>query len=259
MWRLWVTILFLIGSENLLADEGVIVFNMPEGGYPPFMINKKNTQPSGIIYDVLQLILSKQGYVIKTISVPKKRELEFFKTGKLDAHAMIRELVDEPSQYVFSDPVLKIRNVLFTTVGNPITFNKIDDLIGKRAITHLGYKYPTLERYFEEGLIERHDTVNESAMLGMTLLKRADFAIMNDYVGAWIIKQKQWSGKFQVSKNDISTYDYRIMFSKKWNSLVLKFNKELALLKENGSLEKIIEKYAVCNDNNICSAKFGNN
>ena len=74
MWRLWLIILLVIGSKNLQADDRVIVFNMTEGGFPPFMINKKNMPPSGIIYDVLQLILSKQAYVIKTISVPKKRE-----------------------------------------------------------------------------------------------------------------------------------------------------------------------------------------
>ena len=253
MWRLLLTMFFLIGSKNLLADERVIIFNMPEGGYPPYMINEENTPHGGIIYDVLELILSKQGYVLKTISVPKKRELEFFNAGKLDAHAMIKELVDDPSRYEFSDPVLKVRNVLFTNIESPIIFNKVDDLIGKRAITHLGYKYPTLERYFEEGLIERHDTVDERAMLGMLLLKRADFAVVNDYVGAWIIQQRKWLGRFQVSKKALTTYDYRIMFSKKFRLLVLKFNKELALLKENGYLKKIIEKHIVCNDNDVCT------
>ncbi len=239
----WLIAFFLMVSGNLFANEKIIIFNMTESGYPPFMINEKDKLSRGIIYDVLHLILSKHGYVIRTIQVPKNRELEFFKTEKLDAHAMAKEWVDEPSEYEFSDPILKVRNVLFSNVDSPVAFTKIEDLVGKKAITHLGYKYPPLTTYFNGGLIERNDTVDETAMLAMVLAKRGDFTIVNDFVGTWIIQQRNWSYDFYISKRAITSYDYRIMFAKKWKLLVRDFNKELALLKENGELEKIIDKY----------------
>ena len=237
----WLIIFYLLVSGQSFASAKTIIFNMSENGYPPFMINNK--PPSGIIYDVLQIILAKHGYDIKTAKIPKNRELGFLRSGKLDAQAIAKEWVEEPNKYEFSDPILKVRNVIISSVDNPVIFTKIEDLIGKKSVTHLGYKYPPLTRYFKNGLIERNDTVNETAMLAMIQSQRADFTIVNDYVGAWIIQKQNWSGQFVISKKDVTNYDYRIMFSKKWKLLVSEFNKELAILKENGTFEKIVQKY----------------
>ena len=49
--------------------------------------------------------------------------------------------------------------------------------------------------------------------------------------------------KFYISDKAISSFDYRFMFTKKWQPFVKMFNLELAVMKENGELARIIENY----------------
>ena len=222
----------------------MIAFNMTNRGYPPFMIHGKGNQPpGGIMYDVLQTILSKHGIEVKTLAIPKKRELLNFRLGKLDAHATAVEWVASPDDFIFTDPILKIRNVLYSKASAPVHFSNTDDLVGMKAISRLGFIYPPLTEYFADGRITRQDVNNELSMLKMILSDRGDFAIVNDAVGAWLVRQYKLHDKFAISEKNITNFDFRIMFTKKWKPLVRKFNQELAIMKKNGDLLRIFKRY----------------
>ena len=221
-----------------------IVFNMTHDGYPPFMIcNKEERTSCGIMYEVFTTIMGKIGYSVQTVYVPKKREIEYFISGKIDAHAMAKEWVKNPEDYAFSAPILKARNLIFSNVNKPVEFKSIKDLLGKNAITNLGFVYPPLTSYFEERVIKRIDTIGEKAMLQMILYGRGDFAIVNEHVGKWLIRENDWAGKFVISERDITNYDYRIMFAKRFENIVPLFNQHLEKMKESGEIEEIISRY----------------
>ncbi len=234
---------FAVANENIESRK-TIVFNMTYDGYPPYMICNKDREIScGIMYDVFTTIMSRLGFSVETIHVPKKRENDFFLSGKLDAHAMAKEWVKNPEDYVFSDPILKIRNLIFSNVKHPVEFSKIEDLFNKKAITNLGFIYPPLTPFFNNGSINRVDAIGEKSMLKMLLYERGDFAIVNEHVGMWLIKENKWQNKFKISGLDITNYDYRIMFAKKFERIIPQFNKELEEMRESGDLDKIISGY----------------
>ncbi|THB70721.1 MAG: hypothetical protein D6B28_08840 [Gammaproteobacteria bacterium] len=234
----------IAAAQEIKSPSQIITFNMTYDGYPPFMIcNKEEKTSCGIMYEVFTKIMGKLGYLVRTIHVPKKREIEFFISGKLDAHAMAKEWVENPEDYVFSAPILKARNLIFSNVNNPVKYRSIKDLLGKRAITNLGFVYPPLTKYFEEGAIKRFDAIGEKAMMRMVLYGRGDFAIVNEHVGRWLIKNNSWHNKFVISERDITNYDYRIMFTKKLEKVVTKFNQHLEIMKENGEIDEIISRY----------------
>ena len=63
-------------------------------------------------------------------------------------------------------------------------------------------------------------------------------------VGNWIInKHPELQNKFEVSAQSFGSVGYRIMFQKKWQDFVIEFNKELAVMKKNGQLENIVQRY----------------
>ena len=81
-------------------------------------------------------------------------------------------------------------------------------------------------------------------MLKKTLSHRSQATIVSDLVGSWIIKNNPtMQDKFYISDKAISSFDYRFMFTKKWQPFVKMFNLELAVMKENGELARIIENY----------------
>lgn len=127
------TLTFSFVNSVSFAKDKNIVFNMTNTGYPPFMIHgSADTPPRGIIYDVFQAILAKQGLSMELAFIPKKRELRLMDQGVLDAHAIAREWVPNPGDYVFTDPILKIRNVLFSLAINPAPYAHVNDLLGKK-------------------------------------------------------------------------------------------------------------------------------
>ncbi len=245
---IFITLICLILPLKVKAQDikefKIITFNMTARGYPPFMINKTETSaPGGIMYDVFSHIINKLGYIVRTTQIPKKRELEFFESGEMDAHAMAKEFVANPDDYEFTDPIFKVRNLVFSRAGAPVQYTQAEDLIGKRAITRLGFVYPPLTNLFKNKSIERINTISEKSMLRMVMYKRGDFTIINDLVGRWIIRANGWEEKFVISTDEITNYDYRIMFAKKWSKIIPLFNRELALMKSSGAIDKIIAKY----------------
>ncbi len=239
--RLFIFSLFFC---HQLAADPVIVFNMSPSGYPPFMINDEQQHPSGIMYDVLKRIALKHHYQIQTTSTPRKRVDIQLDSGKLDASARAKEWMQNPEDYVFTDTIIKVRDVIFSSSKTPLIFNNIEDLYGKTISTHLGYKYPMLDASFNKQKIFKSDSYSEEAMLGKVLIDRADAAIVNESVGLWLIKSKPaWQGQFVIAKKILNSFDFRIMFSKKWRPFVNKFNQELANMKKDGELENIISSY----------------
>lgn len=213
-----------------------------EEGYPPYQFFDKG-QPKGIMYDVLEVIAKKEGYAIIGRSFPKKRHELMIERGELDVVPNAKEWIDKSEDYLFSEPVIKARDLVFSLKGNPIVFTKIEDLFGKLAIGILGYSYPPLTKYFETGAILRHDTVDESQLIHMLFKYRGDFGIINELVGKWLIRQNGWQGEFLLSKRDVGSFEYRYMFSKQWESFMPKLSRHLQAMKSDGRLKKIIEQY----------------
>lgn len=241
---LFAIVTFSTVSTSARAGEKVLRFNMTSDGYPPFMIHRTDSTPEGgIIHDAMITILHRLGYDMRSVWIPKKREQISLDLGKMDAMAVAVEWVREPEKYIYSDPLVKVSNVLYSPIDRPVDFKKIDDLSGMTAITHLGYVYPPMAPHFRDGIIRRHDTTSETSMLKMVMAGRGDFAIVNDLVGNWLIQKNRWQGQLASSSRDVTYYDYRILFTRKWAALLPAFNRELNHYIDSGELQRSIAQY----------------
>ena len=233
---------FIFINSNLYSEsDKTIIFNMTPKGYAPFMI--LGEKPSGIMYDVLEIIASKYNYQIEPTELPKMREIPYLKSGKLDAFPQAKEWVKNPEKYIFTDIIINLENRLFYLKNKPVRYNKIGDLFDKRIGTVFGYRYPLIDKYIEEGKILRSDSYLEIDLLEKVLNNKIEMVLINKNVGLHLLKQKSWKDKFQISKRNIGKVGYRILFSKKLNKFVTFFNKELKRMKKKGTLKKIINKY----------------
>lgn len=239
----WVLALVMLLVQWTFADNK-IVFNLSPTGYPPYMFKDANGQAKGVVYDILHRVATKYGYEVVVVGVPKKRVVLQLRSGELDATAVAKEWVKNPEDFEFSNVIVQARDVLFFLKERPIKFNSIEDLYGKNIAVHLGYSYPSLKEAFEENLILTSVLNTETAMLGKVFMERSHAAVVNELVGQWLIKNTpHWRGQFVVSKKEIGGFDYRIQFSKKWKDFVVKVNREIAKMKDNGSLKIIKSKY----------------
>jgi polar amino acid transport system substrate-binding protein len=248
--RLLFLIILMVTSPVLVlaTEQNVIRFNVTPTGYPPYLIhNPSEGIVGGLMYDVLHTIATKHGFTVQALAFPRARVNHEMDRHNLDATARAVSWEAEPQKYLFTDPIIDTGELIFTLQNHPKDYKRLEDLFGRTVITHLGYQYASLSPYFSSGQILRTDAVNIEGMFRMLLARRGDCLIMDEAVGWWIIKESGLDAALfkthHITLGSGYREGYRIMFTPQWARFIQIFNRELALMRQNGSLATIIAKY----------------
>lgn len=241
---------FLSGTVALATEksagndiERIVRFNVSPNGYPPYLITEDGKQ-SGIMWDVVTAIASRLNYVVVPEQIPRKRVDQMLKEGYIDATTRAKEWTDNPDEFAFTDPVVDIEEVLFVPKDSELEFEGPEDLFSHTLVTHLGYRYPSLEPHFLAGTIKRFDVSRDKDMFHYVLHgEKMDAAIADRLVGKWILRNENMQGEFRTTSTTLSQYGFRLMLRKDCESFAESFNRELQTMKENGELEEILSNY----------------
>lgn len=242
--------LALAASMALLAlpaagheQPQIFEFNISPNGYPPYLVVDGDA-PAGIMWDVVALIVPRLGYDVQPRQIPRKRVDRMLAGGYLDGTPRAIEWTREPEKFLFTDPIVYVEEVFFFPETSELQFEQIEDLTGKTIVTPLGYVYPALEPYFQEGQINRFEASNERNMFRYLLhSEQFDAALADRLVGRWFLKNKGLIDQFRCSEQSISRFGFRVMVRPDWTDFVEAFNQELAAIRENGELAAIFAKY----------------
>ena len=242
MLKLLLALCMTLAGAGALAQK-TIRLNVAPGGFPPYTIVDKSQPASGLMVELLSQIAAKAGYKVITQEIPRNRVESMMRQNALDASPRAREWTRAPNDFLFSEPVLQVRDVVLSRKNAPFAYSTPESLFGKRVGTVLGFVYPVLEPYFAKKQITRVDVASEKSLLAMLNLHRVDVVLINEFSALWHINSENWGYTFAYSKNEVQSYPYRMMFGKKWQPFVQVFNRELAAMKKDGSLDRLIQKY----------------
>mgnify|MGYP005858263917 CR=1 FL=1 len=221
----------------------VFRFNVSPNGYPPYLITDGD-QTTGIIWAVVEEISGRLGYRLEVYKVPRKRVDQMLASGDIDGTPRAKEWTNRPEDFVFTDPVVKIEEVIFFPVKSPHSFKVIDDLFSLTLVTHLGYQYPALKPHFEAGNIKRFDVARDQDLFVYVLNgDKLDAAVADRLLGQWILYTKGMKDDFRASNATLSETGFRIMLRPEWQSFAKAFNAELASMRKNGEIERILSDY----------------
>ncbi|MGM0769596.1 MAG: substrate-binding periplasmic protein [Pseudomonadota bacterium] len=224
-------------------DDKILRFNISPNGYPPYLI-VKDEQPAGIVWDVVSVIAERMGYEVVPKQVPRKRVDSMLLEGYIDGTPRAIEWTSDPDQFLFTDPIVAIEEVLFIPASSEFEYRKPEDLFSRTLVTHLGYSYPRLEPHFETEKIKRFDVSRDRDMFTFVLHgQRFDAAVADRLVGQWILLNEGLQGEFRISEESISNYPFRLMLRKNWAGFAERFNAELATLRDSGELDTILSQY----------------
>ncbi|MBS8241390.1 amino acid ABC transporter substrate-binding protein [Marinobacter lipolyticus] len=233
-------------AQRVSANEQsgkILHFNVSPNGYPPYLI-VKDQQPAGIVWDVVSLIAERIGYQVVPKKVPRKRVDSMLLEGFIDGTPRAIEWTSNPDQFLFTDPIVAIEEVLFIPSTSKLVYQKPEDLFSRTLVTHLGYSYPLLEPYFESEKIKRFDVSRDRDMFTFVLHgQRFDAAVADRLVGQWILLNEGWQNEFRISEESISNFPFRLMLRKDWGDFAEQFNTELATIRESGELDAILSRY----------------
>lgn len=234
-------------SGNAAAEvdnqERVFRFNISPNGYPPYLI-VDGSKPSGIMWDVVNLIVPRLGYDVEPVKIPRKRVDPMLADGYIDGTPRAIEWTKEPEKFRFTNPVVHVEEVFFFPRNSDLEYKHPTDLYGKTIVTPLGYHYPFLEPYFKDNRIKRFDVSRDREIFTFVLHGEQFHAALADrLVGQWILKNEGLTEHFRSSVEGISQFGFRIMVRKDWEEFAEAFNQELAAIRENGELDAILSNY----------------
>ena len=222
----------------------VLHLNVSPQGYPPYTIVRENEPASGIVWDVVSLIGDRLGFKVEAHQIPRKRVDAMIMAGTLDATPRAREWSDDPDSFLFTKPIVAVREVFFSLAGNPFQYQAPEDLKGYTVVGHLGYRYPRIEPMLASGAATR---INVSRDIDLfTFLLNGNFndvAVADRTVGQWIIRENGWQGQFNYSEASISDIGLRLMIRPDYTEFVEAFDRELEALLDSGEIEQILDHY----------------
>ncbi|MCP4105164.1 MAG: transporter substrate-binding domain-containing protein [Desulfobacteraceae bacterium] len=230
-------------ASSVSAGGTVIISGHPE--YPPITWKEGNTI-TGVAAELAKTVFTEIGvpYEIKTTG-PWKRVQMNAREGAID---VITSAYTNPERQTYMDytiPFMKDPVSVFVMKGNIFPFNRWEDLIGKRGNTVLGESYgKEFDQFIEQKLqVERTSRVIQNFL---KLEKgRVDYAIIGLYPGLACATVTGYKDKIEVLSNPIVEENFYMTFSKKseFRHLLPKANKIIKRLKNEGAVEKWIEKY----------------
>ncbi|WP_420547617.1 substrate-binding periplasmic protein [Curvivirga sp.] len=233
--------LVLISLAN--ACDEIIISGHPN--YPPYQWRHED-EIIGASIDIARKILDEQKIEVKTPYVgPWKRVLRSAEHGDIDMVVALKNTKERQQYLHFNDTPFYINPfVVWTKAGDEFTFNKWEDLIGKRGGKNLGDRYgDPFDAFLEENLsVTSVNSVASNYKLLAT--GRHNYYIHGLYPGRSFLAVNNLSHKFTALDKTINEGFVHNAFSKKSNCLHLNhvFNLRLKEMMENGETQIAMER-----------------
>ena len=91
-------------------------------GWPPFIIKSDDAEgQEGILIDVIREICLAEGYEFRLVFYPQKRGQMLLQEGRVDVITKAMEWVKDPSDYLWTDPVIDSMDVVASRRPIPCT------------------------------------------------------------------------------------------------------------------------------------------
>ena len=207
----------------------------------------EKTGDKGILIDIFKKACEQAGIPSATINIPIKRrnELEWGKRVNVELGVIPewREKYKDVSLYTI--PVFRTVNVVLAKKGKMPKTDRVEDFFGKTLGTNRGFIYTDgFTEAFEQKKITRMDTVEGSAIIKMMVHDRFDAAILDRYEARYCLKSMNLNVEdFEEVYIFKTVTDLRFRLHKSQKHLLEKLDKTLKKMKEDGSIQQIVDKY----------------
>ncbi|NQY92967.1 MAG: amino acid ABC transporter substrate-binding protein [Campylobacteraceae bacterium] len=241
-------ILFIIFFHiTLFANEcKVLQVGGTNDWYPINFIDKKTNKTEGIAYDLIREIGDKLDVKVEIYAFyPWKRMLDYVEDGKLDMVSALYWTEERAKSYTYTEPYLINEARAFVLKDKKFKLEKLEDLIGLRGGIPFGGSYGGEFDSFAKKNLKLLYTYKKEQHIGMLLLDRFDYFILDYDDGMIYLKNNGLEDKIVALDYPISTTSVYFAFSKQSPCLKLldSINQLILDSKSDGTLDSIIHKY----------------
>lgn len=230
----------LTEEEKLwLKDHGDIIYGADKNAPPLRYVDKEN-QYKGIFIDYLNSLSIESGLQIEVRPLVWDEALSELKNEKTDICDMFPS-IERSKDYLFSNPIYKLRGVIVTNENNKDIKN-IGDLNDKKIAVQLGdYTNEFLEENVTNAKYIYVADINEA----LKVLKsgEADAVVGDEPVCSYFIQKNHYEDQLKIVEKEIYENDVVLAVPKSHGTLVNIINKGIYSLNKNNIMEKMQQKW----------------
>lgn len=226
-------------EKQWLKNHGDIIYGADKNA-PPLRYVDTDNQYKGIFIDYLNSLSIESGLQIEVRPLVWDKALSELKNEKTDICDMFPS-VERSKDYLFSNPIYKLRGVIVTNDNNKDIKN-IWDLNDKTIALQLGdYTNEFLKENVKNAKYIYVADINEA----LKVLKsgEADAVVGDEPVCSYFIQKNHYEGKLKIVEKEIYENDVVLAVPKSHGTLVNIINKGIYSLNKNNIMEKMQQKW----------------
>ena len=211
---------------------------------PLFIYPKHNvSEYRGLVPEIFSALGRRLNLDISYLPVSRNKIEASLLEGKGDAIWMAPEWISDPSKVIFSKPILKYEEYLYSLEKFRGRDTTTDWFKNKSICLYKDYVYPVIQSFIEQGFTQRVDVSTETSMIHLLLKKRCELIYLGQYRATWDINNLASSPQIFRSPKPLETTSMAIGLAPNRQSLLTSVNEYILELKTSGELEKIMQRH----------------
>ena len=225
-------------TTSLVWSKNVRDLALPQ--VPPYMYAANDNVPLGVIPEVLNSFFNDLPYQLQYVFENRQRAELGVYSGKYDATVLAASWADEPAALLFSQPIVKHRNYLYSL--KPLSKEPLTSGIHSICLRR-DYKYTTFAAQLNDGHLIRLDSDSEFDQLNMLINGRCEFVYLNEHVASWLINH--FFPETQFFRNDTETdkFDLTLALHPKWSGLKSQLDAHIRESHRNGTIARSLARH----------------
>ncbi|WP_320173039.1 transporter substrate-binding domain-containing protein [Maridesulfovibrio sp.] len=237
------TIVFLFISPATKADDSSLLVS-GQMDWLPFLMKDEAGKVYGLMYEILEKAVHKNGYTLEYRDLPWKRAVISLEKGKLDIICGIFWNESRAQKFLFSPPIL--RNELHIFTNKPFKLEKLIDLQGKTGDHIRGGSYGDIfDNFIESGEARFVEVTDDNTAINRLVRGYSDF-----FIGTYI------DTKIKLSKRGleqsiialpyvVDTVNVYFAYPNKGKKFHLyeQINQTLEQMQHSGEISGLIQQY----------------
>lgn len=250
-WIATLSVFLSIQTPSISGAEAgpkPLVLKFATEPYPPFQYEEAG-KPAGPLIEVLQAVCATAEFVCTAEMMPFRRSLKTTDAGILDGISIALRTPEREKSFFVTDDVVRTSFAFFTHAGSGFNYRTPQDL----SNTTIGVYGPSGASTTASNLAKGSNAQLEIELDNITVLRKLargrygvnGAALVNSDVAMALIKENGLEGL--VNAGEAKSVDYAIGLSRNKVSAEQAelFNSKLRILKRNGVVKSILQKYGL--------------
>ena len=209
--------------------------------FPPYEF-QANNKADGILVKLVERIFQLADIDLELKFLPFQRAYQYTLRDEVNGLFNFYKTPERLALFDYSEKIIQNPLVLFIKKGSTITFNTLADLKGLRVGVLRGYTYGIdfdKNTSFVKEIGNSHESNFKKLAMG-----RLDVYVCDRLVGLHVARENRLISEFEILPVPVIIMDGHIGFAKdKHKSIILKINKIIKEMHQNGEIEKILGSY----------------